>query len=131
MRNYVIKSILALVCLTMVLVPVPVKAAADMYISVSPGTVMAGDWAGVSAVIINNSTSKIRMTVTFSAVDPCGTKTALGYNRLALAPGQSVLVTTAYATKFSSCRGMHAVSVSTGGKGNTAGTNATTYLEVL
>ncbi len=132
MRNYLIKSVLALTCLTMVLVPVPVKAAGPtMYINVSPTTVMAGDWAGVSAVIVNSSTGKLRVTVTFSAVDTCGTKMDLGYNRLALAPGQSVLVTTAYPTKADSCRGTHVVTVSTGGKGGNTGTSASTNLEVL
>ena len=132
MRNYLIRSFLALACLALVLVPVPVKAATDMWISVSPTSVLAGEWAGVSAVISNNSSSKLRITVTFTATDPCGTTMDLGYNRLALAPGQSVLVTTAYPTSVNSCRGTHAVTVSTGGgKGRTAITGATAYLEVL
>lgn len=133
MRNYLIKSFLALACLALVLVPVPVKAATDMWISVSPTSVLAGEWAGVSAVISNNSSSKLRITVTFTAVDPCGTTMDLGYNRLALAPGQSVLVTTAYPTSANSCRGTHAVTVSTGGgKGKTAASaGSTAYLEVL
>jgi hypothetical protein len=133
MRNYLIKSVLALACLTLVLVPAPVKthaAGMDMYINVSPTSVLAGEWAGVSAVVINNSSSKMRMTVTFTAVDPCGTKMSLGYNRLALAPGQSVLVTTAYPTSADSCRGTHTVTISTGGKGNNAGSSANAYLEV-
>ncbi len=133
MRNYLIKSVLALACLALVVVPLPVKAAADMYITVSPTTVLAGEWAGVSAVIINNSSSKMRTTIYFTAVDPCGTTMDLGYNRLALAPGQSVLVTTAYPTSANSCRGTHAVTVSSGsGKGKTAAATvgATAYLEV-
>src|SRR5258705_11063745 len=114
MRNHYIKSMLALTFLTLVLVPMPVQAAGPtMYITVSPTAVLAGEWAGVSAVVINSSSAKLRVTVTFSAVDTCGTKMDLGYNRLALAPGQSVLVTTAYPTSASACRGSHAVNVST------------------
>lgn len=130
MRNYLIKSVIALACLTLVLVPVPVKAAGPtMYVTVSPTSVLAGEWAGVSAVVINSSSSKLRITITFSAVDTCGTKMDLGYNRLALNPGQSVLVTTAYPTSASACRGTHVVTVSTGGK--SGATSASTNLEVL
>ncbi|HZE69756.1 MAG TPA: hypothetical protein VE135_09555 [Pyrinomonadaceae bacterium] len=130
MRKHLMTSALALACLTLILVPMPVQASPDMFISVNPTTLIAGEWAGVSAVIINTSSSKARITVTFEAVDPCGTKMDLGYNRLALAPGQSVLVTTAYPTSANSCRGMHAVSVSTGAKGRSAPISATAYLEV-
>ena len=124
---------LAIVCTTLALVPLPAKAQSSgttLYVSVSPTTVMAGDWAAVSAAVINNSTSKVRMTVTFSAVDPCGTKTDLGYNRLALGPGQSVLVTTSYPTKKTSCRGTHVVTISTAGKGGDPGVSASANLEV-
>jgi hypothetical protein len=136
MRNYLMKSLLALACLALVVAPMPVKAAgAGMWITVSPTSVLAGEWAGVSAVISNNSSSKMRVTVTFSAVDTCGTKMDLGYNRLALAAGQSVLVTTAYPTSSTACRGMHTVTVSSGGsgggKGGSTGASASAYLEVL
>ena len=131
MKNY-FKSIVGLACLTLVLVPLPVNAqsSTELRISVSPTTVTAGEWAGVTAVVINNSSAKARFTVTFTAIDPCGTKVSLGYNRLALAAGQSVLVTTAYPTKADACRGTHSVTISTGGKGGNLGTSATAYLEV-
>ena len=133
MRNYFVKGALALACLALVLVPAPVKTQAagmEMYMSVSPTAVAAGEWAGVSAVVMNNSESKMRVTVSFSAVDPCGTKMDLGYNRLALAPGQSVLVTTAYPTNPDACRGTHTVSISTGGKGKVGPASASANLEV-
>jgi hypothetical protein len=133
MRKYFVRALLATACLAMLLVPAPVKTQAagmDLYISVSPTAVLAGEWAAVSSVVVNNSSSKVRMTVTFSAVDPCGTKMDLGYNRLALAPGQSVLVTTAYPTSQTACRGMHTVTVSTGGKGRDGGASANAYLDV-
>jgi len=133
MRNYLIKSMMLMMCLMPALVPLPTKAQSSgttLHISVNPTTVIAGEWAGVSAAIINDSTAKVRITVTFSAVDPCGTKMDLGYNRLALGPGESVLVTTSYPTKTTACSGTHAVTVSTGGKGGNPGVSATAYLEV-
>ncbi len=131
MKNLLMKCVLSVACLTLVLVPAPVNAqsSTSLYISVSPTTVVAGEWAGVSAVVINNSKSKLRTTITFTAVDPCGTETALGYNRLALGPGQSVLVTTAYPTKADSCRGTHTVTVTAGGT-KSSGPSAVAYLEV-
>jgi len=136
MRSYVVKSVMLIACLALVLVPAPVttKAAGmDMFLSVSPTSVMAGEWAGVSAIVVNNSGSKVRMTVTFSAVDPCGTTTDLGYNRLVLNAGQSVLVTTAYPTSANACRGTHTITMSTGGggKGKASSTGVSTTLEVL
>jgi len=129
-RRILLGSALALVLGSMILVPAPVGAQSGttLYISVSPTSVVAGEWAGVSTVVINNSSSRLRTTVTFTAYDPCGTKTDLGYNRLALAPGQSVLVTTAYPTKASMCRGSHTVTASIGGK--SGATSASTILEV-
>jgi hypothetical protein len=118
----VIGSILALILVSMVLVPAPVNAQSPItvYVNVSPTSVLAGEWASVSGVVINNSNSKQRVTITFSAVDTCGTKTDLGYNRLALGSGQSVLVTTAYPTKASACRGIHTVTASISGKSATS-----------
>src|ERR1041385_6500765 len=110
MRNLVLKSVLLIAAVTLVSLPAPVTTQAagmDMYVSVSPTSVVAGEWAAVSGVVVNNSGSRVRMTVTFTAVDPCGTTTDLGYNRLVLMPGQSVLVTTAYPTSASACRGTH------------------------
>ncbi|HEX6717305.1 MAG TPA: hypothetical protein VF088_09340 [Pyrinomonadaceae bacterium] len=135
MRNKLMKSVLALSCLAIILVPLPASAQSStaMYISVNPTTVLAGEWARVTGVVMNNSTSKLRITVTFAAVDPCGTKMDLGYNRLALNPGEQVLITTAYPTSVDSCRGTHTVTMSSGGgKGKTAAASpsATAYLEV-
>jgi hypothetical protein len=135
MRNQLIKTVFALSCLAMVLVPLPTSAQSStaMYISLNPTTVLAGEWARVTGVVMNNSTSKLRITVTFTAFDPCGTKMDLGYNRLALNPGEQVLITTAYPTSADSCRGTHTVTMSSGGgKGKAAAATpgATAYLEV-
>jgi hypothetical protein len=120
------------------LTPMPVNAQTsglNLYVSLNPTTVLAGEWARVTGVVINNSASSAKITVTFSAVDPCGTKMSLGYNRLSLGPGEQVLITTAYPTSPDACRGTHVVTMSTGGstgKGKTAsaGTTASANLEV-
>ena len=128
MSRKLITSVLTLICLTMVLVPAPVKAqtSANLYISLNPTSVLAGEWARVTTVVMNNSSSGLKTTVTFTAVDTCGTKTSLGYNRLSLAAGEQVLITTAYPTSPEACRGTHVVTASLGGgKGKAASTGAT------
>ena len=129
-RRFFIASALMLIIASMVLIPAPVSAQAgvSLSVSVSPTSVYAGEWAGVSGIVVNNTNSKLRTTVTFAAYDPCGTKTDLGYNRIVLGPGQSVLVTTSYPTKTTSCRGTHTVTMTIAGK---TGGSATAYLEVL
>jgi hypothetical protein len=131
-RRSLVLSALSLVLVSMILVPAPVGAQSGvtLYVNVNPTTVTAGEWAAVSGVVVNNTGGRLRTTVTFTAYDPCGTKTDLGYNRLALAAGQSVLITTAYPTKASSCRGTHTVTIAMPGKGATVGASATTNLEV-
>jgi len=136
MRNRLMKSMLALACLALVLVPLPARAqsSTSLFVSVNPTSVLAGEWVRVTGVVVNNSTSKVRVTVTFTAVDPCGTKMDLGYNRLAMNPGDQVLITTAYPTSPDACRGTHTVTMSTGGtKGKTAASspNASATVEVL
>jgi len=127
-RRSLIGGALALILVSMTLVPAPVSAAGvNLTVTVSPTSVLAGEWAGVSGIVVNNSTAKIKTTVTFSAVDSCGTKTDLGYNRLMLAAGQSVLITTAYPTSASACRGTHTITMTMAGRG---GGSATTTLEV-
>ena len=110
-RMFIVTTVLLPFAMT--LVPAPVSAAGvNLTVTVSPTSVLAGEWAGVSGIVVNNSTAKIKTTVTFSAVDSCGTKTDLGYNRLMLAAGQSVLITTAYPTNASACRGTHTITMS-------------------
>ena len=117
MQNYSIKSVMALVCLTacliLVLVPVPVKAQGSdlgLSIALSPSTVNRGGTVGVFALVTNNTSSKMRTTVTLASLSACGTQTNLGYNRLALYPGQSIQVTASYPISPDACPGVYAVS---------------------
>jgi len=132
MRNYVIKSFLALACLALVLVPLPVKAQSSsltMSIAAYPSTAHAGDDIGVYALVINSSSSKMRTTVTFTSLSPCGKQTTLGYNRLSLYPNQGIQLSVQYALPADACPGTYAVTISSGGK-NSVGSSATTYITV-
>ncbi len=127
-----IKSVLALLCLTMVLVPVPVRAqTSDLTMSIAayPSTAHPGDDIGVYALVVNSSSAKMRTTVTFTSLSPCGKQTTLGYNRLSLFPNQGIQLSVQYALPADACPGTYAVTISSGAK-NSAGSSATTYITV-
>jgi hypothetical protein len=139
MRNYLVRSILALACLALVVVPVPVRAQSSdigMSIRVSPTSTTPGGTVGVFAVVTNNTSSKLRTTVTFTSLSPCGTETTIGYTRLALSAGQSMQVTVSYPLPPDACLGMYTVSITAksggGGKNSTstAAASASAYLTV-
>jgi len=139
MRNHLIKSVVAAICLAMVLVPAPVTAQSSdlgLSIRVTPTLTAPGTTVGVVAMVTNNTSSKVRTTVTFTSLSPCGVTTGIGYNRLTLNPGQTVMVTTTYPIAPDACIGQYAVSISAksggGGKNATAAAapSATAYLMV-
>ena len=138
MRNYVAKSLLALVCMSMVLVPAPVSAQTSdlgLSIRVSPTTTAPGTTVGVISYVTNNTSSKLRTTVTFTSLSPCGIVTSIGYHRLALNPGQTMMVTATYPIASDACLGTYTVSIASkasGGKGSTsaASPSASAYLTV-
>jgi hypothetical protein len=135
MRNYLIKSVLALACLTMVLVPAPVGAQSTsdmgMSIRVNPTNTSPGGTVGVFAFVTNNTSNKMRTTVTFTSLSVCGGETTLGYNRLALNPGQTIQVTVSYPLSPDACLGMYTITITakSGGK-NSAEYSTSTYLTV-
>ena len=128
MRNYLGRSFLALTCLTLVSVPLPVLAQGSpdlgMSIYVNPSTTSPGGTVGVFATVTNNTANKVRATVTINSVSPCGTETSLGYNRLDLLPGQTIQVTVSYPIPTNACLGAYEVSISSkssgGGKNSSA-----------
>ena len=135
MQNYLIKSVLALFCLTLVLVPVPVKAQSSdigLTVTLSPATTIPGGTVAVYALVTNSSTSRIRTTVTLSSLSPCGIETSLGYHKLVLNPGASIYVTAGYKLLPDACLGLHAVTATVGGGGKTgaASPSTTAYLTV-
>lgn len=138
MRSYLIKSVVATICLTMMLVPAPVTAQSSdlgLTIRVTPTIASPGTTVGVVSMVTNNSSSKLRTTVTFTSTSPCGGVASLGYNKVALNPGQTVMVTVTYPIATAACLGTYAIAItakSGGGKGSTAAASpsATTYLTV-
>ncbi len=134
MSSYLLKAIFAFACLSLTLVPVPVVAQSSdigLSISLNQSTMSPGGTVGVFARVTNNTSSKIRTTVTFKSLSPCGIETQLGYNRLALNPGQTIQVTVSYPIPPDACPGSYEISVSasSGGK-NSASSSTSTYLIV-
>jgi hypothetical protein len=134
MRNYIIKSVLALACLGLVLVPVPVRAQSSgvgLTIRVNPLTSSPGGTVGVFAFVTNNTGARLRTTVTFTSLAGCGIQTNLGYNKVVLSPGQTVQVTVSYPLSPDACLGVYAITItaSSGGK-NSSESSATAYLTV-
>src|SRR5216683_1268720 len=134
MSRNLIKSFLALACLALVLVPVPVKAqnggtaaCANVSVYTSSPAVTRGYNIGVVAMLVNCSSSKQRITVNFTSVSACGVETAIGYNRVALNPGQGIQVTVAYAIPANACPGIYTVTVEASGGKGTLGTSSTTF----
>jgi len=130
MRNYLTKGVVTAICLAMVLVPAPVRAQGSdlgLTIRVSPSTTAPGTTVGVISTVTNNSSSKIRTTVTFTSLSPCGDETSIGYNRMSLNPGQTLIVTVTYPIAADACVGMYEISIAakTGGGGKNATAAAT------
>ena len=138
MRNYLIRSVLALACLTLVSMPLPVTAQSSglgMSIRVNPTSTIPGGTVGVFAIVTNNTAKSLKTTVTFTSLSPCGTETSLGYNRLSLFPGQTVWVTVSYPIPPDACAGTYTISIVEKSSGkpspnNAAENSATCYLSV-
>ena len=137
MRNYFMKSLIALAVLTFVSVPLPVNAqSSDVGLSIgtSSSTVTRGGGVAVFALVTNNSSAKVRVTVSLSAHSACGTETSLGSQRVALDPGKSVSLSVYYTVPADACMGMYAITISNAGrvsdKTAAPAPSATAYLEV-
>ena len=140
MQNVLVKTFLGVVCLTLSLLPLPVNAqksqetaaAACSGISVytSSPQVTRGYNIGVVALVVNCSSSKQRITVQITSVSACGVESAIGYNRVALNPGQSIQVTVAYPIPTDACPGVYTVTA-TASAGKTSLGSATTTFTVL
>ena len=134
MRSYITNSLLALTCVVLLGVSIPVRGQASdvtLSIRVNPTTASPGSTVGVFAFVTNNTASKLRTTATLTATSPCGLQTSLGSNRLTLNPGQTVQVTVSYPVPSDICVGTQviAISVDSGGK-NAAPISASTSLTV-
>jgi uncharacterized membrane protein len=139
MKRFFSQTIVALACLTFLLLPLPTSAqSSDVSLSIgtSAPTVTRGGGVAVYALVTNNSTSKIRSTVTLSAFSSCGSETRLGENRLTIEPGKSVALSVYYPVPSDACTGMYAVTINadsgkTGGKtASVSSSSATAYVDV-
>lgn len=131
MRNYIIKSVLALACLALVSMPLPVSAQSSdvgLSIAASPTTVARGGTVVVSALVTNNTSKKMRAAVTIMSFSPCGTETSLSYQRIALDAGRTVALTLLYPISADACQGTYSLTISADsgkGSGNNAAAGAT------
>jgi len=121
-------------CLTLVLGPAPVRAQSPgvgLSIYVNPSTISHGGTVGVFGLVTNNTSSRMRATVTFTSLAPCGTETQLGYSKVVLNPGQSMQVTTTYMLPADACPGVYtiAITANSGGK-NSVASSTSCYLTV-
>ena len=134
MRSYLTNGLLALTCVVLLGLSIQVQGQSSdvgLSIRVNPTTTAPGNTVGVFAFVTNNTTSKLRTTVTLTATSPCKLQTNLGTNRLALNPGQTVQVTVSYPVASDVCVGTQVIAISAdaGGK-NSALSSATTSLTV-
>jgi uncharacterized membrane protein len=139
MRNYLVKFVLALVCLTVVSGPQPVNAqkgdnqngpaaaCAGISVYTSSPQVTRGYNVGVVAMLVNCSSSKQRITVQITSVSSCGVESAIGYNRVALNPGQSIQVTVGYPIPADACPGVYTVTATAGSGKAMLGSSSTTF----
>lgn len=146
MRNYIMKSFFALVCLALVVVPLSaqkgrgggggnggggggtpcalVTTPTMTYSTVSPGMTI-----GVFGRVTNCSTSKARYTVTMSSTSSCGEETIMASPLVTFNGGEGKLISTSYVIAPDTCLGGMTVSLSVY-SGTTLLSSASTLLTV-
>jgi hypothetical protein len=125
MKNYLIKGVLALVCLALISIPLFAQkgkpggggsgsggCAVTTTPSLSTATASPGINVGIFGRVTNCSTGKARYTVTVSAVSPCGEETIIASPLITFNGGESKLISSSYAIAPDTCRGVSTVSVS-------------------
>ena len=131
MRNYLIKSVLALVCLTLVSLPLSAQkakggggsggstggtggtgCAVATTPSLSTTTASPGINVGIFGRVTNCSTGRARYTVTVSSVSSCGEETIIASPLITFNGGESKLISVPYAIAPDTCRGVSTVFLS-------------------
>lgn len=129
-RKHFTIAALALLCLSLVAMPSGTGAqTSDLGLSVKTGspTATRGEGVAVFGLVTNNTSSKMRTTVSFSAHSPCGTETFIGQARVWLDPGKSVALSSYYAIPADACTGTYAITLSEdSGKGKNSTSSAST-----
>ena len=136
MQKVLVKGVFATMCLALVLLPLPAQgqkgpdslaACSTVAVWTSSPQVTRGYNLGVVALVGNCSSSKQRITVELTSVSACGIETAIGYNRVALNPGQSIQVTVAYPIPADACTGIYTINVVTSSGKAKLGSSSTTF----
>lgn len=131
MRNYLIKSVLALVCLALVAMPLsaqkgqgggkpgggggPSGGSGCAYVTVpslSYSTASPGWTIGVFGRVTNCSTGKATYTVTISSTSSCGEETIIASPVVTFRAGEGKLFSTSYVIPPDTCLGPMTVSLS-------------------
>lgn len=123
MRNYLIKSVLALVCLTLVSLPLSAQkgkggagggsgCAVVTTPTLSTTTASPGINVGVFGRVTNCLTGRARYTVTVSAVSPCAEETIIASSVITFNGGESKLISISYPIAPDTCRGVSTVFIS-------------------
>ena len=132
MKNYFIKGVLTLVCLTLSSMPLAAQkgkpggggtsggsgCAVVATPSLSTVTASPGLNVGVFGRISNCATGKQRYTVTVSAVSSCGEETIIASSVITFNGGETKLISVSYPISPDTCRGVSTVSVSVYAGGN-------------
>ena len=136
MKNYVIKSVLAVVWLTLLLMPISAQkdkgaggggtdCANVTTPSLSSSTSSPGLNVGVFGRVGNCSTGKQRYTVTVAAVSSCGQQTTIASSVISFNGGESKLISVSYAIASGTCPGTSTVSISVSSGGTLLGSQST------
>ncbi len=136
MRNYIIKSFLALACLAMVSMPLSAQkgkggggggggCAVVATPMLSTATASPGTMIGVFSRVGNCSSGKQRYTVTVTAMSSCGAETVIASAVIAFNGGEYKLISTTYAIAPDTCLGPSTVSVSVDGGGTVLASDST------
>lgn len=126
MRTFLIKGVLALVCMALVSIPLFAQkgkpgggggstsggCAVVTTPTLSTTTAAPGINVGVFGRVTNCSSGRGRYTVTISAVSPCGEETIIASPLITFNGGESKLVSSSYAISPDTCRGVSTVSIS-------------------
>lgn len=138
MQRFLVNSLLGAACLMFLLMSTPASAqkggpdngastCGNIAVWTSSPQVSRGYNIGVVALVTNCSSSKQRITVQFTSVSACGVETAIGYNRVALNPGQSIQVSVAYPIPENACPDIYTINAEASGGKSTLSTASTTF----
>ncbi len=124
MRNYIVKSFLALACLALVVVPLSAQkgkggggssggsgCAVVATPMLSTSTASPGLNVGVFGRVSNCATGKKRYTVTITSMSSCGEETVIGSALISFAGGETKGISVAYPIAPDTCLGTMTVSV--------------------